>query len=109
CVSFAVLSCTCHRTVANDQRAQGLSTLVRAECLLMGSSWLRSAFTCQSPRTADSRLWHGGPKPRGRVGCHLLWSDADQGPRTIKAGRARCTVAASQSVRPTGVRYGPKT
>ena len=29
----------------------------------MGSSWLRSAFTCQPPRTADSRLWDGGPQP----------------------------------------------
>ncbi len=39
------------------------STKSRAECLLMGSSWLRSAFTCQPPRTADSGLWDGEPQP----------------------------------------------
>jgi hypothetical protein len=44
---------------------------IPAECLLMGSSWLRSAFTCQPPRTADSGLWDG---------------DLSHGPRTIEAG-----------------------
>ncbi len=48
---------------ARPPTARPSSTRSRAECLLMGSSWVRSAFTCQPPRTADNRLWDGEPLP----------------------------------------------